>query len=175
MKEITVKIYKFDELPDDIQQKVYIKALEDYYNEDIGFLLNNEMEGVFKDFCDRYGIEVRYELEEHDMDYFFIYPNKYFNPFDAGQKVYNFIKDRLEDCKGYITVWSDNSITEPLKEYIEKYDEHRTFESLMKSCLTTFFSNWQKSLRYYNSFEYFKQDAISNELYYFEDGKQYIE
>lgn len=175
MKEVTLKVYKFDELSDDIQQKVYIKALEDCYNEDIGFQMNNEMEGVLKDFCYRYGIEIQYELEEHDMDYFFIYPNKYFNPFDAGQKVYDFIKKQLDEVKGYITVWSDNYITEPLKEYIEKYDEHRTFESLMKSCLTTFFSHWQKSLRYYNSFEYFKKDNIDNNIYYFENGKLYIE
>jgi len=175
MKEVTLKVYKFDELSEDIQQKVYNNALEHDFNEDILFLLNNEMKGVLKDFCYRYGIEIQYNIEENDMDYFFIYPNKYFNPFDSGQKVYDFIKKQLDEVKEYITDWSDNNITEPLKRYIEKYDEHRTFESLMKSCLTIFFSNWQKSLRYYNSFEHFKKDAISNELYYFENGKLYVE
>lgn len=175
MKEVTLKVYMFDELSEYIQKKVYNRALEQDFNEDVLFLLNNEMKGVLKDFCERYGIKIQYKLEEHDMDYYFCLPHKYIQGRENGQKVYNFIKEQLDEVKGYITVWSDNNITEPLKKYIEKYDEHRTFESLMKSCLTTFFSNWQKSLRYYNSFEYFKKDAISNKWYYFEDGKLYIE
>lgn len=175
MKEVTLKVYKFNELSEDTQQKVYQRELKNNYNEDIIQLLNKEMDGVLKDFGEHYGIKIHYEIDENDLDFYF-YKFKYlYSNFECGKNVYNFIKEKLEEVSGYNTLYSDNHLTDCLKEYIKHFDEHRTFESLMRSCLTIFFSNWQKSLRYYNSFEHFKKDAISNELYYFENGKLYIE
>ena len=175
MKEVTLKVYSFGELSEETQKKVYNRELNNNFNEDIIQLLNKEMDGVLKDFGEHYGINIDYNVSEHDLD-FKISQSKYLNSnFEYGKNVYDFIKEKLEEVSGYITLYSDNNLTDTLKKYIEKYDKYRTFESLMKSCLLGFFANWQNSIKFYNSFEYFKADAISNNLEYFENGTLFNE
>ena len=79
------------------------------------------------------------------------------------------IKDVLcaidEFCQEQLSRENDETCLR-LKEEILESDKDMDFITLMTICLNRFFDSWQRGIRFYGSFESFKNDAISNEVYF---------
>lgn len=177
------EVYTFEELSKEAQFKAYKDAYDSDYMEPIIEQMNNELENTFADFCKHYHIKVEYEV--NSLDYSFTIKenrNTDNNIFliTRGKKLYNYFKEKYEEVNGYITVYSDNKLTEKIKEYLNNYKtdkdvKDKTFFKVITEALVLFFETWKKSIQYYLSFEHYKEDVISNEIYFFKDGREFID
>ena len=163
MKKIIEKeVATLDEFSEDEQRKIYENNSN--FNEDIIQLMNNEMTDTLYAFMNDYGVELsKWNVDEDDYDFTFDYDNIYNTLNRKGLRA--FISEKYKEVQGYITIYADNHLIDGIKEYLES-NEDTDFITLMKKCLDRFFSSWQKGIQFYKSFESFKADCISNEIYF---------
>ncbi len=214
MKEIKVKLYRFDELEEKIQDIIIaerqsrIDFAEAYYSDWEGTLeefeklmgikvKNWEVSGCGYNYRIEYGISAYSDGYYHEIDgddikgkYLWRYlmenvwddinPRKEYHTEEWDREKSDYAKKRTsrilrqswKDCP-LTGMCYDYDILEPIAEYMSKpYEEDYTLDDIIRDCLDSFFSSWQKEIEWYNSYEGVKEyltEYDDNE--YYENGK----
>lgn len=194
----TINIYKFDELNESAQHKVYensnIDFSDDYSSEYIATL--EAFEKIFDIRVLDYTPDretFRYialnEAPEGDAlrlarylwnNYAkYITKGKYYST--PGKMIkgrytykhrYSKIIVGMEDCT-LTGVCTDLDILRPVIDCLHYKKMYDSYDELIDDCLTGFFAAWNAESEYCNSFEYFKEYAIMNDdNYYTENGER---
>lgn len=203
MKKIVLKLYEFDELSKDSQERIIererwnvMEQCMDAYNVDY----KKSME-AFEDLTDTkaYSWEVRYE--RYDFSYEFKYNDPiYEHPTDynrdifpknlCGKLLFRYINNNImphitmgyEDNCPLTGMCYDYYLLKPIIDYYNAwctYPEGFSLEDLMRQCYDNFFMLWHKEYEYWAD----NEDTIREELHhnqyedqlYYENGNVYVE
>lgn len=194
---LEIKIYKFDELPEDVKQTV----VENWRIDD-EFFWSSEWRETLEKFCNVFTVDVRdwevnlwgnsfIDIEDNQLtecDYWahgqkeitgirlwkYLKNNGYENTWNFGTPK----KDRRTIYEDYCLTGycGDHWILEPLIKFMKKpydFDESITFYELIKLCCESWLNGYLKDLEYWCSEECIKEDIQANEYEFTEDGKIY--
>ena len=178
MREITEKIYKYEELSEEAKEKARHERYDYdyfYYGED---LINSlgafervfpiEIESweygmcgcyvsykILLDGCDDYEFYEEEELKKYLLEYYDTY-----------------CEDISENCCSLTGVCSDYALLETLYEFIkEPYDCN--FKELLEECIANFEKVVEEKYEYWLSEEIFIETCECNDIEFYEDGSRY--
>ena len=80
---------------------------------------------------------------------------------------------RTEQCCNLTGVYTDESILQPLYDFLQAPNKNTTFADLMEECGNAWASAFSKSIEHENSDEYIKDCLINNDYEYTEEGNLY--
>ena len=200
MKEITVKLYRFEELNEDVQKEV----IENWRNDD--YFEATDVERTLEAFENMTGIRVRYKYDSYSghisftsdfdddilelsgirlMKYvannFFddIHEGKYFGTIRIENNKY-VVKSRhsriifSRDCP-LTGVCFDIDILEPMYDVLDgKHVDsvNFTFNDMIEECLESWLKSSIAEYEYWLSKEYIREEIEANDYYFTENGKR---
>lgn len=189
MKEVKLTLYKFEELPREIIDKIVDekrwdvmgRMMElygcDYRNSLDAFekLTDSQIVTFHVDYCNyRFKFELTYDV---DGPYRFL-------EYVSGKELYNYVmeniypylldKDKnLKECP-LTGMCYDNYFLDPLLKYINEWETYKddfTYEDLLDQCYDSFFSEWHKEYEYWADTD----SAIEEELEYWYENDWFDE
>jgi hypothetical protein len=80
---------------------------------------------------------------------------------------------QTEQCCNLTGVYSDESILQPLYEFLQAPNKNTTFADLMEECGNAWAKSFAKEIEHENSDEYIKDHLIANDYEYTEEGDLY--
>ena len=193
MRTTELKVYKFDELPEDVQEKVVNEWRHDDY-----YPWGDELRDTLTEFEKNYPVKIT-EWEYGGGRAGGIYFN--FTEEDEiaslkGVRLLKYLQNNNyipeKDCpftaemvkepcqiihvhtKGQLLgVCFDENILDPLRAFIEKPSEDIDFYQLMRDCLHSWLDAAEKDYEYWLSEESIKEEIEANEYEFTADGKIY--
>ena len=177
MREITQKIYTYDELSYEAKEKARIDWLKNayfHYGDDLIASLDNfekEFPIQINDWeYDEWNCRVSYELLLDDYEDYEIkgeelkkYLLEYYE---------KFTEDTKEKCCPLTGCCSDYAVLDPIYEFI-KNPTDIDFRELLESCIDNFEEVVVKEYEYFNSEDFFEEECYQCEFEFFEDGTMY--
>lgn len=163
----------FDELDESSSRKAYNSWLKNEEYNDICSRVNRELTDILLDFCVRYGIILKkwsVNAEHYQCEIDSISDDSV----KGNTDVHSYIEKLYKGLQFYETLYSNVDIMRVIERYVkDNTPSFNTLNSLYKVVLNDFFLQWKKSLRYYQSFEYFSEDMKSNEIEFYKNGSVY--
>lgn len=188
-------LFKFQELPEDIKQVVR-EELEDRPR----YLSEEFMDEFYtmRKFYNFFDTDYLYNIDEYDATCSFIFPN-----FEHGQeeltgnRLRTFLVNRYTkyltknkpytgkqkkrysnitadvDWYGLTGLYMDYEMFLPIKEFIEKPNNHDTFETLMEKAFNNFAANVQSEMLYRKTDEYLINFYDTLEVRFDKFGREY--
>jgi hypothetical protein len=80
---------------------------------------------------------------------------------------------QTEQCCNLTGVYSDESILQPLYDFLKTPNKNTTFADLMEECGNAWAKSFAKEIEHENSDEYIKDCLINNDYEYTEEGDRY--
>ena len=202
MREVSVKLYQFDELPEDIQKRIWegdqnrFDAYDCYYW---------EFRKTLDTFADLFGVVVRWSVDSSTYNFDFTIDNprvnQIDNPLRLAAYVWNNYAPQIMKGKFYskgqwingkytyksrhsrvIFTYDDCPLTgvcfdcDILRAVVDCITYRRmfdTYDDLITTALNEFFETWRAALEYAESFEFYAEEAATNEWEYTADGSRW--
>lgn len=198
MTNLKIKGFRFNELTEEVQEKLYYKWLEfDPYS------WGTDNEKTLEEFTNIFPVTVTNweygyhkhinfymncddEIEEltgirllkyvHNNYYDYLYKGKFYSTkgeYINGQYSYKkryskVIKDNCCVLTGYCI---DDDILKPIYDFLKKPNKYTTFKELIEECLNSWVNACHNDYEHSTSFEYFKEDQTEiDDNYYTENG-----
>lgn len=174
MKTTTINLYKLNELPEDVQEKVISnwRYNDEFYN-------GQEIVESLKAFCDYFGIKLKdYSLggrgeyihidssldpDIEDMEYIRLY--KYL--------VNNYNLQDIADRCLISGMCYDYDLLKPLLDFTKRPVKGYNLDDLFKLCIESIISVYNEELDYWYSEESIKEDIEANDYDFTENGELY--
>jgi len=176
MREHTIKLYTIDELPEDIQAKIY----ENFrVNDPDLFHWADEWIDSLKAFCNQFGITLRdYEIgPDHRGNHV-----EWCIDDDAiaglhGIRLFKYIRNNYDhllqgDCPftGYC---GDESLIDPIRNFMQKPEQGYTMHDLVTDCVDAWMHGMLQDWEWHYSDEYIHELCQINEYEFTEEGVFY--
>jgi hypothetical protein len=193
MRQITVTLYRFDELSEEAQRRAWMNHAENLGE----FGWNSEYLATLEAFEKAFDIEVKYSIDENAYYYEFvqnveppemdwlrfaryiwnqyahqIQRGKYYGKISKdGRHVFRHSKATVEYSCPFTGFMADMAITGPVWDCIHYKRQYNNYEDLMHDCLIEFFEEWRNDMEYDASFEAFEDLCSANEWEFYESGE----
>lgn len=166
MRTVEVNVYKFNELEDDVKEKVL-----DNYRYTMDFFWTHENEESFKEFGDWIGGLVDWSVGA----YTYSRASCKLNWYDwtrGGFDTLAWLKENLSEKECPFTgYYMDEMILKPIREFMEKPDKHQDLQDLADRCADAFWRAYQEDLEFQLSDEYIIDMIEANEWEFTKDGE----
>lgn len=190
MREITQKIYSYEELTEKAKEKARIDWLKDAY-----FYYGDDLIASLKSFKNEFPIQIHYwEYDEWSchVSYEILLDDYEDYEFDEDEdkediielyrgeelKKYlveyyeKFTEDTQEKCCPLTGCCSDYAVLDPIYKFIQNPTDI-DFRELLESCIENFEDVIVKRYECFNSKEYFKEECYACGFEFYEDGTRY--
>lgn len=198
MREITIKLYSFDELSESAKSRAWMD-----YTADLGeFPMNSDFRATLEAFEKAFDCEVyRWSVDENSFGYRFAHSRK--GSFDCWLRfakwVWNNYGGAIQRGKYYGTMkykkgerprhvfrhsnatveytcnltgfFADLDITTPIWNCIHYKEAFFNYDQLIEACLDSFFESWRAQMEYETSMECFEEVCEANDYEFTEYGE----
>ncbi len=189
MKEVTLKLYKFDELDESAQRKV-MDNNRDAIQADAMECYGYEYRDTLEKFSEVFGITVsEWEVSDYYHNFRFDFKDAIYDWLDgclyaedvSGKLLLRYLNgihikkaysknkyvqpfDQNADCP-LTGMCYDYEILQPIVDWYKKPDYGITLYELIKSCLENFFQAWQDEYEYCRGDEFVRQELSESSAY----------
>lgn len=200
MREITIKLYSFDELSESAQSRAWM----DYTNECGEFLEDSEFRATLAAFEKTFDCDVyRWYVDENSYNFAVshsregsfdcwlrftrwlwnnygdaILRGKYYGKlvYREGERprhVKRYSKASFDHDCTLTGFYADSDITDPIWKCLHYKEAFFNYDQLLEACLDSFFSSWRDAMEYELSIEHFAELCEANEYEFTEYGEQW--
>lgn len=163
----TIEVYRFDELPEDVQHKVHRRAgyIENPWEEENWDSWKSFIKDVFPDV-----------VKDWSYGYRDTWITCYANDWSTmrGEELRDYLSDILGSLDEFPTGYCMDACTYGyVRNNLERVvKEDMTARRLVRETFDNFCEAVERDVEYYQSFEYFAEEAECNERYYTKDGQE---
>ena len=195
MRIVEVKVYEFNELSEKAKERAVEKY--NYLEPDVSIWK------IIKEFETHFGLKVesrdleryfkiRFDNDDYDDistlngERLYRYIQNNFHDTLYKRKEYGIVKDYRYTGKKRVSrilyektecpftgLWLDESLLEPVREFMRKIEYGLTLKGLMERCVSNLVGEYKEYIEYLESEEHFAEYCEANDWEFFEDGTMY--